>query len=192
MLDRLHVTIPWIAGVRQQELQPRAGAGGENTDARMTVPHEFLTSNKGWQCPETGTHQRGHVWGIGARRSHETAKITGLFHVISIPYRGANKINNLRLFPHNLIRHSARRQPTPRLFGAGRSTVHMSSRITFSRLSLGDTLFSGRRAAHNAIVKQAPRELHNEPDRAPLGPLTKSGPVSLSQADPPRATAATN
>lgn len=57
----------------------------------MTVPHEFLTSNKGWEYPETATHQRGMFGGIGARRSHETAEIPGLFHVISIPFRGANK-----------------------------------------------------------------------------------------------------
>jgi 3-oxo-5alpha-steroid 4-dehydrogenase len=41
--------------------------------------------------------------------------------------------------------------PVPGLFGAGRCTVGMSSRTTFSGLSLGDTVFSGRRAARHAL-----------------------------------------
>jgi hypothetical protein len=36
----------------------------------------------------------------------ENAEITGSFIIISNPSRGANKINNLRLFPHSVIRHS--------------------------------------------------------------------------------------
>jgi 3-oxo-5alpha-steroid 4-dehydrogenase len=44
--------------------------------------------------------------------------------------------------------------PVPGLFGAGRCTVGMSSRTTFSGLSLGDTVFSGRRAARNALQGQ--------------------------------------
>jgi len=39
----------------------------------------------------------------------------------------------------------------PGLFACGRCTVGMSSRTTFSGLSLGDTIFSGRRAARSAI-----------------------------------------
>lgn len=39
----------------------------------------------------------------------------------------------------------------PGLFAAGRCTVGMSSRTTFSGLSLGDTIFSGRRAARSAL-----------------------------------------
>ncbi len=44
--------------------------------------------------------------------------------------------------------------PVPGLFGAGRCTVGMSSRTTFSGLSLGDTVFSGRRAARSAMLGQ--------------------------------------
>jgi 3-oxo-5alpha-steroid 4-dehydrogenase len=51
----------------------------------------------------------------------------------------------------------------PGLFACGRCTVGMSSRTTFSGLSLGDTIFSGRRAARNAISGQAaaPTKLRN-------------------------------
>src|ERR1700734_1421001 len=45
----------------------------------------------------------GMFGGISARHSHETAEIPDLFLTISVPSRGANKINYLRLFPHNLI-----------------------------------------------------------------------------------------
>jgi 3-oxo-5alpha-steroid 4-dehydrogenase len=41
--------------------------------------------------------------------------------------------------------------PVPGLFACGRCTVGMSSKTTFSGLSLGDTIFSGRRAARSAI-----------------------------------------
>lgn len=81
----------------------------------------------------------------------------------------------------------------PGLFGAGRSTVGMSSRTTFSGLSLDDTVFSGRRAVHHAIVRRAPRVLRDASDRAPEEPLAKSGTASLEELDRTRATAnATN
>lgn len=77
----------------------------------------------------------------------------------------------------------------PGLFGARRSTVGMSSRITFSGLSLGDTVFSGRRAAHDAIVREAPRVLRDAPDRVPQESFGKSGIISLDQPDQTRAPA---
>ena len=40
----------------------------------------------------------------------------------------------------------------PGLFACGRCTVGMSSKTTFSGLSIGDTVFSGRRAARSAVL----------------------------------------
>jgi 3-oxo-5alpha-steroid 4-dehydrogenase len=44
--------------------------------------------------------------------------------------------------------------PIPSLFACGRCTVGMSSKTTFSGLSIGDTVFSGRRAARSAVPGQ--------------------------------------
>lgn len=46
--------------------------------------------------------------------------------------------------------------PIPGLFACGRSAVGISTGATFSGLSIGDTIFSGRRAARSAIRGQAP------------------------------------
>lgn len=45
-------------------------------------------------------------------------------------------------------------QPVPGLFACGRSAVGMSTGTTFSGLSIGDTIFSGRRAANAATLSQ--------------------------------------
>jgi 3-oxo-5alpha-steroid 4-dehydrogenase len=47
--------------------------------------------------------------------------------------------------------------PIPGLFACGRSAVGISSKTTFSGLSIGDTIFSGRRAARSAIAGQTRR-----------------------------------
>lgn len=47
-------------------------------------------------------------------------------------------------------------QPVPGLFACGRSAVGMSTGTTFSGLSIGDTIFSGRRAANSAVLDQSP------------------------------------
>lgn len=44
--------------------------------------------------------------------------------------------------------------PIPGLFACGRSAVGISTRTTFSGLSIGDTIFSGRRAARSAVGGQ--------------------------------------
>ncbi|MDG2003677.1 MAG: FAD-binding protein [Novosphingobium sp.] len=46
--------------------------------------------------------------------------------------------------------------PIPGLFACGRSAVGISSGATFSGLSIGDTIFSGRRAARAALHGQTP------------------------------------
>lgn len=47
-------------------------------------------------------------------------------------------------------------QSVPGLFACGRSAVGMSTGTTFSGLSIGDTIFSGRRAANAATLGQTP------------------------------------
>lgn len=46
--------------------------------------------------------------------------------------------------------------PIPGLFACGRSAVGISTGATFSGLSIGDTIFSGRRAARSAVLGQKP------------------------------------
>jgi 3-oxo-5alpha-steroid 4-dehydrogenase len=46
--------------------------------------------------------------------------------------------------------------PIPGLFACGRSAVGMSTATTFSGLSIGDTIFSGRRAGRSAAAGQTP------------------------------------
>lgn len=57
----------------------------------------------------------------------------------------------------------------PGLFACGRCTVGMSSRTTFSGLSLGDTIFSGRRAARSALQRQAADSAAAGAGRSPSG-----------------------
>ena len=53
--------------------------------------------------------------------------------------------------------------PVPGLFACGRSAVGMSTGTTFSGLSIGDTIFSGRRAANAATLGQtAPKPADQE------------------------------
>ncbi len=47
--------------------------------------------------------------------------------------------------------------PVPGLFACGRSAVGISTGATFSGLSIGDTIFSGRRAARSAMLGQTPQ-----------------------------------
>jgi len=48
--------------------------------------------------------------------------------------------------------------PIPGLFACGRSAVGISTGATFSGLSIGDTIFSGRRAARSAMRGQSPAQ----------------------------------
>ena len=94
---------------------------------------------------------------LGKRVENQGAITKGPFYAINMSLR--NKWNMSSGMPYGGLKVDERTgalvradgSAIPGLYGAGRCTVGMSSRTTFSGLSLGDTIFSGRRAARSAL-----------------------------------------
>jgi hypothetical protein len=57
------------------------------------------------RCPGAATFRRDTIGGIPANPKSKNAEILGDLSLISVPSRGANKINKLLLFRHNLNCH---------------------------------------------------------------------------------------
>lgn len=94
---------------------------------------------------------------LGKHRDNLGAIVRPPFYAINMSLR--NKWNMSSGMPYGGLRVNEETgavvrpdgTAVPGLFACGRCTVGMSSRTTFSGLSLGDTIFSGRRAARSAL-----------------------------------------
>ncbi|MGB8365306.1 MAG: FAD-binding protein [Rhizomicrobium sp.] len=99
---------------------------------------------------------------LGKRAENLGAVVRGPFYAVNMSLR--NKWNMSSGMPFGGLKVDeetgaivrADGSPVPGLFACGRCTVGMSSRTTFSGLSLGDTVFSGRRAARSAVRGEIP------------------------------------